>query len=89
VREDLDQRIYFHELEDAVSYMARRGYARMEKSQEKEWIKLLKRAHEVVKVRFTCFRSCANGMFDDPLKYLYHFKRLDPPKRNNATARAN
>lgn len=50
VREDLDQRIYFHELEDAVSYMARRGYARMEKGQEKEWMKLLKRAHEVVKV---------------------------------------
>lgn len=50
VREDLDQRIYFHELEDAVSYMARRGYARMEKGMEKEWMKLLKRAHEVVKV---------------------------------------
>jgi hypothetical protein len=50
VREDLDQRIYFHELEDAVSYMARRGYARMEKGKEKEWMKLLKRAHEVVKV---------------------------------------
>jgi hypothetical protein len=54
VREDLDQRIYFHELEDAVSYMARRGYARMERSQEKEWMKLLKRAHEVVKVRILC-----------------------------------
>jgi len=50
VREDLDQRIYFHELEDAVSYMARRGYARMEKGMEREWMGLLKKAHEVVKV---------------------------------------
>ncbi|KAL3782468.1 hypothetical protein HJC23_002219 [Cyclotella cryptica] len=50
VREDLDQRIYFHELEDAVSYMARRGYARMERGEEMEWMKLLGRAHQVVKV---------------------------------------
>eukprot|EP00970_Alexandrium_tamarense_P003685 scaffold595_cov182-Alexandrium_tamarense.AAC.4 len=50
VREDLDQRIYFHDLEDAISYMARRGYAKMEKNTEKEWMKLLARAHQVVKV---------------------------------------
>ena len=51
VREDLDTRIYFHELEDAINYMSRRGYARMEKEDERDWIKLLGRAHNVVKVR--------------------------------------
>jgi hypothetical protein len=50
VREDLDTRIYFHELEDAINYMSRRGYARMKKEDEREWIKLLVRAHGVVKV---------------------------------------
>jgi hypothetical protein len=50
VREDLDTRIYFHELEDAINYMSRRGYARMKKDDEREWFKLLARAHGVVKV---------------------------------------
>jgi hypothetical protein len=50
VREDLDTRIYFHELEDAMNYMSRRGYARMKKEDEEEWIKLIGRAHGVVKV---------------------------------------
>jgi len=50
VREDLDTRIYFHELEDAINYMSRRGYARMKKEDEEEWIKLIGRAHGVVKI---------------------------------------
>ncbi|KAL7469075.1 hypothetical protein ACHAXS_009319 [Conticribra weissflogii] len=50
VREDLDQRIYFHDLEDAINYMAKRGYARMRKEEELEWMKLLGKAHGVVKV---------------------------------------
>mmetsp|Transcript_11734 Transcript_11734/g.24345 ORF Transcript_11734/g.24345 Transcript_11734/m.24345 type:complete len:915 (-) Transcript_11734:178-2922(-) len=50
VREDLDQRIYFHDLEDAINYMAKRGYARMRKEDELEWMKLLGKAHGVVKV---------------------------------------
>ena len=56
VREDLDTRIYFHELEDAINYMTRRGYARMKKEDEEEWIKLIGRAHGVVKVskRYCC-----------------------------------
>jgi hypothetical protein len=51
VREDLDTRIYFHVLEDAVGYMSRRGYARMKKEDEQEWMILLGKAHNVVKVR--------------------------------------
>jgi len=50
VREDLDTRIYFHRLEDAVGYMARRGYVRMRSEEEREWKDLLGRAHGVVKV---------------------------------------
>mmetsp|Transcript_6101 Transcript_6101/g.9492 ORF Transcript_6101/g.9492 Transcript_6101/m.9492 type:complete len:899 (+) Transcript_6101:192-2888(+) len=50
VREDLDTRIYFHELEDAVNYMTRRGYARMKKEDEGEWHKLIGKAHGVVKI---------------------------------------
>merc|ERR1719232_2089431 len=49
VREDLDTRIYFHQLEDAVGYMARRGYSRMSGEEEREWRELLRRAHGVVK----------------------------------------
>lgn len=64
VREDLDQRIYFHELEDAVSYMARRGYARMERGEEKEWMRLLGRAHQVVKVRVCCACFGAHHVLD-------------------------
>ncbi|KAL9187653.1 hypothetical protein ACHAXT_006031 [Thalassiosira profunda] len=49
VREDLDTRIYFHQLEDAVGYMAARGYRRMGKAEEAGWRELLGRAHGVVK----------------------------------------
>ena len=51
VREDLDTRIYFHQLEDAVGYMAKRGYCKMRGGEEREWRDLLGRAHGVVKVR--------------------------------------
>jgi len=50
VREDLDTRIYFHQLEDAVGYMAKRGYCKMRGEEEREWKVLLGRAHGVVKV---------------------------------------
>jgi hypothetical protein len=50
VREDLDTRIYFHHLEDAVGYMSKRGYAKMNKEDERDWMKLLGKAHGVVKV---------------------------------------
>ena len=49
VREDLDTRIYFHCIEDAVGYMARRGYSKMAREEEREWRHLLERAHKVVK----------------------------------------
>jgi len=50
VREDLDTRIYFHQLEDAIGYMARRGYVKMRSEEEREWKELLGRAHGVVKL---------------------------------------
>ncbi|KAL7523380.1 hypothetical protein ACHAXR_000150, partial [Thalassiosira sp. AJA248-18] len=49
VREDLDTRIYFHQLEDAIGYMARRGYSKMRGEEEREWKMLLGKAHGVVK----------------------------------------
>lgn len=49
VREDVDQRIYFHDLEDAISYMGRRGFAKMSREDEREWMALLGRAHKTVK----------------------------------------
>jgi hypothetical protein len=57
VREDLDTRIYFHHLEDAVGYMSKRGYAKMNKEDERDWMKLLGKAHGVVKVRTERWQS--------------------------------
>jgi len=73
VREDLDTRIYFHELEEAINYMSRRGYARMKKEDEKEWIKLIGRAHGVVKVSkiYCCSVAC------DYLLYNSSFFNID------------
>lgn len=50
VREDLDTRIYFHHLEDAVGYMAKRGYVKMRGEEERDWRNLLRKAHGVVKL---------------------------------------
>jgi hypothetical protein len=50
VREDLDTRIYFAQLEDAIGYMGRRGYVKMRPEEEKEWRGILENAHKVVKV---------------------------------------
>ena len=50
IREDVDTRIYFNEFEDAVNYLMQRGYVRMEKEDEEEWMKLIGKAHGVVKV---------------------------------------
>ncbi len=50
VREDLDTRIYFHQLEDAIGYMGRRGYVKMRPQEEEEWRDMLEKAHKVVKV---------------------------------------
>jgi hypothetical protein len=50
VREDLDTRIYFSTIEDAVGYMSIRGYCKMMGNEELEWRELFRRAHGVVKV---------------------------------------
>jgi len=50
VREDLDTRIYFSSIEDALGYMSVRGYSKMFGEEELEWRELFRRAHGVVKV---------------------------------------
>lgn len=65
VREDLDTRIYFHQIEDAIGYMAKRGYCKMRGEEEKEWKVLLGKAHGVIKVRL-CICVYRGG------RILYH-----------------
>lgn len=50
VREDLDTRIYFSSIEDALGYMSVRGYSKMMGEEELDWRELFRRAHGVVKV---------------------------------------
>ena len=61
VREDLDTRIYFHQIEDAIGYMAKRGYCKMRGEEEREWKTLLGKAHGVIKVRLCCFIIGVDG----------------------------
>ena len=57
VREDLDTRIYFSSIEDAVGYMSIRGYCKIMGDEELEWRELFRRAHGVVKVCAVVARS--------------------------------
>mmetsp|Transcript_14018 Transcript_14018/g.19694 ORF Transcript_14018/g.19694 Transcript_14018/m.19694 type:complete len:129 (+) Transcript_14018:141-527(+) len=49
VREEQGNRVYFDFFEEAFNYIANKGYARMEKEQEKQWIELMTVIHESVK----------------------------------------
>ena len=42
-------RVYFDFFEEAFNYMANKGYARMEKEQEEDWIKLMNYIHGSIK----------------------------------------
>ena len=70
VREDLDTRIYFSSIEDALGYMSVRGYSKMFGEEELEWRELFRRAHGVVKVSTQLCRErfCDNFCI---MSYIY------------------
>jgi len=95
VREDLDTRIYFHQIEDAIGYMAKRGYCKMRGEEEKEWKLLLGKAHGVIKVRLcnnvSCFYrsrwknllivcSTTSHKSSSPIQHI-HLNRVVPRRR--------
>jgi len=95
VREDLDTRIYFHQIEDAIGYMAKRGYCKMRGEEEKEWKMLLGKAHGVIKVRLcnnvSCFYrsrwknllivcSTTSHKSSSPIQHI-HLNRAEPRRR--------
>ena len=49
VREEQGNRVYFDFFEEAFNYIANKGYSRMEKGDEKEWIDLMNIIHDSVK----------------------------------------
>ena len=49
VREEQGNRVYFDFFEEAFNYIANKGYSRMEKEDEKEWIDLMNIIHDSVK----------------------------------------
>mmetsp|Transcript_20431 Transcript_20431/g.24554 ORF Transcript_20431/g.24554 Transcript_20431/m.24554 type:complete len:128 (-) Transcript_20431:145-528(-) len=49
VREEQGNRVYFDFFEEAFNYIANKGYARMEKEQEKQWMELMSVIHDSVK----------------------------------------
>ena len=53
VREEKGQRVYFDFFEEAFNYIAAKGYSRMPKGEEGEWIDLMVRVYVV-----GCFHCC-------------------------------
>jgi len=49
VREEKGQRVYFDFFEEAFNYIAAKGYARMPKMEEAEWLDLMETIHASVK----------------------------------------
>mmetsp|Transcript_22736 Transcript_22736/g.31755 ORF Transcript_22736/g.31755 Transcript_22736/m.31755 type:complete len:128 (+) Transcript_22736:135-518(+) len=49
VREEQGNRVYFDFFEESFNYIANKGYARMEKEQEKQWMELMSVIHDSVK----------------------------------------
>ena len=49
VREEKGQRVYFDFFEEAFNYIAAKGYARMPKNEEGEWMDLMVRYYYVLK----------------------------------------
>jgi len=49
VREEKGQRVYFDFFEEAFNYIAAKGYARMPKVEETEWLDLMETIHASVK----------------------------------------
>ena len=49
VREEKGMRVYFDFFEEAFNYIANKGYKRMPKEEEDEWMELMKSIHSSVK----------------------------------------
>lgn len=49
VREEKGQRVYFDFFEEAFNYIAAKGYSRMPKGEEGEWMELMESVHASVK----------------------------------------
>ena len=49
VREEQGNRVYFDFFEEAFNYIANKGYSRMAREDEKEWIDLMNIIHDSVK----------------------------------------
>lgn len=49
VREEQGNRVYFDFFEEAFNYIANKGYARMDKDDEKAWMDLMAIVHDSVK----------------------------------------
>mmetsp|Transcript_37950 Transcript_37950/g.82550 ORF Transcript_37950/g.82550 Transcript_37950/m.82550 type:complete len:125 (+) Transcript_37950:114-488(+) len=49
VREEKGMRVYFDFFEEAFNYIANKGYKRMSKEEEEEWMELMKSIHSSVK----------------------------------------
>eukprot|EP00571_Detonula_confervacea_P000934 CAMPEP_0172329712 /NCGR_PEP_ID=MMETSP1058-20130122/61024_1 /TAXON_ID=83371 /ORGANISM="Detonula confervacea, Strain CCMP 353" /LENGTH=126 /DNA_ID=CAMNT_0013046897 /DNA_START=1251 /DNA_END=1631 /DNA_ORIENTATION=+ len=49
VREEKGQRVYFDFFEEAFNYIAAKGYSRMPKGEEGEWMDLMESVHASVK----------------------------------------
>lgn len=49
VREEKGMRVYFDFFEEAFNYIANKGYKRMPKEEEDEWMDLMKTIHSSVK----------------------------------------
>mmetsp|Transcript_28729 Transcript_28729/g.42191 ORF Transcript_28729/g.42191 Transcript_28729/m.42191 type:complete len:123 (-) Transcript_28729:263-631(-) len=49
VREEKGQRVYFDFFEEAFNYIAAKGYSRMPKGEEGEWMELMESIHASVK----------------------------------------
>lgn len=49
VREEQGNRVYFDFFEEAFNYISNKGYSRMSKESEKEWMNLMTIIHDSVK----------------------------------------
>ena len=49
VREEQGNRVYFDFFEEAFNYIANKGYVRMTREDEKEWLELMNVIHDSVK----------------------------------------
>ena len=57
VREEKGQRVYFDFFEEAFNYIAAKGYSRMPKGEEGEWMDLMVSSNFGMRVQSVCIRG--------------------------------